>query len=273
MAIKRVKMSKNYSVVSNRIVRHYGIGFSAIGLYTYMVSLRPDRPITIERISKFSGVGKHAIRSALKLLIDLGVVEKNVTRDRNGRFMSDFLVHQDIKIDIDEDDRDSSDTCVDRVQNSDAENPTYNINTNNINTNPPYIPPKGGISSPLGWEKKVEIFLKTYPQKTHQKIAKRYFKRHMKKGVSFEAIMSGLNHYIQCKPKDFHWSSPASWLRNQRWKDRYNNQSTHRRNHHEARPNDTTEILPSIPQSSLARYIDPRKTKSGNPDALSKCVF
>lgn len=83
MAIIRIHSNEDYTAISNRHLRNTSLSWQAMGMLSFMLSCSEHFKFSIEGLTKCSGSGNAATRSALKELQDKGYVV--VTRLSNER--------------------------------------------------------------------------------------------------------------------------------------------------------------------------------------------
>lgn len=88
--IFKIHHTKDYTIISNKILEDKNLTWKAKGLMAYLLSRPEDWRVFMKQLEGISKDGKHATRSALQELIDKGYIVKKVLRDKKGKF-SAFL--------------------------------------------------------------------------------------------------------------------------------------------------------------------------------------
>lgn len=81
----RVEKSKDFSIVSNKILRDTNLSMKARFLLVFMLSLSETWEYSVVGLAKAIGCGRDAITSGLKELETYGYLERNRSRDDKGR--------------------------------------------------------------------------------------------------------------------------------------------------------------------------------------------
>lgn len=68
-------------------------------------------------------------------------------------------------------------------------------------------------------------FMDAYPEKIGRKAASVVWPE-ARRSADLQTILDGLEHYVRNKPPDRNWMSPATFLENERWTDRYAERSS-----------------------------------------------
>lgn len=125
---------RGYTVMKNHHLRNKDLSLKAIGLMSKMLSLPPDWDYTVEGLVLICKEGKDAIQNAIIELEKAGYIERSRTRDERGRLCgTDYVVHQ-VPV-----------AGLPMRENPAQVNPRQ-INKdiiNNLDNNPPIVPPKG----------------------------------------------------------------------------------------------------------------------------------
>jgi len=124
MNIKRIQKSKNYSIISNEILRRKDLSLKAKGLMSIILSLPDSWDLTVNGLVAIVKESKNTIYSVLKELNGFGYVERNRITDNSGKVVKwELLVYEKPL------------TKKPQLKKPDVENCTQ-INTNTkINTN------------------------------------------------------------------------------------------------------------------------------------------
>ena len=81
MNIVRIQKSKNYSIISNKIIRNKELSLKAKGLMTLILSLPDNWELSVNGLVKIVKESKNTVYSILKELNKKGYVERQVQRD------------------------------------------------------------------------------------------------------------------------------------------------------------------------------------------------
>ena len=124
MKIKRIQKSKNYSIISNEILKRKDLSLKAKGLMSLILSLPDDWDLNVNGLVKIVKESKNTLYSILKELNGFGYVERNRITDSSGKVLKwELLVYE------------NPHTKKPEPKNPDVEKCTQ-INTNKkINTN------------------------------------------------------------------------------------------------------------------------------------------
>ena len=82
MKIKRIQKSKNYSIISNEILKRKDLSLKAKGLMSLILSLPDDWDLNVNGLVKIVKESKNTIYSILKELNGFGYVERNRVTDK-----------------------------------------------------------------------------------------------------------------------------------------------------------------------------------------------
>ena len=124
MNIKRIQKSKNYSIISNVILRRKDLSLKAKGLMSLILSLPDSWDLTVNGLVEIVKESKNTIYTVLKELNKFGYVERNRITDSTGKVIKwELLIYE------------SPHTKKPQLKKPDVENCTQ-INTDTkINTN------------------------------------------------------------------------------------------------------------------------------------------
>lgn len=97
----RKAQAANYTTVTNSIINSPDLSAKAKGVYLYLFSKPDDWIFSEERITRDFTDGLHSIRTAIKDLIKLGLLQRiryAPTKDIAGKFTSEveYIIHQEI---------------------------------------------------------------------------------------------------------------------------------------------------------------------------------
>ena len=92
MNIIRIQKSKNYSIISNKIIRNKELSLKAKGLMTLILSLPDNWELSVNGLVKIVKESKNTVYSILKELNKKGYVERQVQRDSSGKVLKWELV-------------------------------------------------------------------------------------------------------------------------------------------------------------------------------------
>jgi len=85
-AILRHRVERDFTVLSNAVIRDKRLGFKAFGVLVYLLHLPPDFHVSVDWLSRQRSTGRYAIRAAIEELRVLGYMGVEVVRDSTGRF-------------------------------------------------------------------------------------------------------------------------------------------------------------------------------------------
>ena len=95
MSVMRVKKDKNYSVISNCLLRDKDISLKAKGLLCVMLSLPDKWEFSIAGLAAISHEGETSIRSTLKELEQNRYLERGKVKDEKNKVISwDYIVYE-----------------------------------------------------------------------------------------------------------------------------------------------------------------------------------
>lgn len=97
--LKEENMSKHilrkhvygFTVVSNNVIKELKSNLSALGLYSYLLSLPDNWEFYKTVLSKECGIGIKKLEKLLKVLSDFGLVKCGQKRDEKGRFTEFYM--------------------------------------------------------------------------------------------------------------------------------------------------------------------------------------
>jgi len=124
MNIKRIQKSKNYSIISNEILRRKDLSLKAKALMSLILSLPDSWDLTVNGLVEIIKESKNTVYSILKELNKFGYVERNRITDSTGKVVKWELVVYE-----------SPHTKKPQLEKPDVENCTQIITNNKINTN------------------------------------------------------------------------------------------------------------------------------------------
>jgi len=124
MNIKRIQKSKNYSIISNEILRRKDLSLKAKGLMSLILSLPDSWDLTVNGLVEIVKESKNTIYSVLKELNGFGYVERNRITNLTGKVVKwELIVYE------------QPHTKKPQLKKPDVENCTQIITDNKINTN------------------------------------------------------------------------------------------------------------------------------------------
>ena len=124
MNIKRIQKSKNYSIISNEILRRKDLSLKAKGLMSLILSLPDSWDLTVNGLVEIIKESKNTVYSILKELNGFGYVERNRITDKTGKVIKWELLIYEKPL-----------TKKPQLKKPDVENCTQIITDNKINTN------------------------------------------------------------------------------------------------------------------------------------------
>ena len=124
MNIKRIQKSKNYSIISNDILRRKDLSLKAKGLMSLILSLPDSWDLTVNGLVEIIKESKNTVYSILKELNGFGYVERNRITDSTGKVIKwELIVYE------------QPHTKKPQLKKPDVEKCTQIITDNKINTN------------------------------------------------------------------------------------------------------------------------------------------
>jgi predicted transcriptional regulator len=124
MNIKRIQKSKNYSIISNEILRRKDLSLKAKGLMSLILSLPDSWDLTVNGLVEIIKESKNTVYSILKELNGFGYVERNRLTDNTGKVIKwELIVYE------------QPHTKKPQLKKPDVENCTQIITDNKISTN------------------------------------------------------------------------------------------------------------------------------------------
>lgn len=134
MAKITVKKTKDYSIVSNKILRDTNLSMKARFLLVFMLSLAENWEYSVAGLAKAVGCGKDAITSGIKELEECGYLERTRSRDEKGRLkeMEYVLYEEPRNIPVQSEDEHVQE---EPIEEKSAQANHTQINTNLTNTN------------------------------------------------------------------------------------------------------------------------------------------
>ena len=124
MNIKRIQKSKNYSIISNDILRRKDLSLKAKGLMSLILSLPDSWDLTVNGLVAIVKESKNTIYSVLKELNGFGYVERNRVTNLSGKVVKWELIVYEQPL-----------TKKPQLKKPDVENCTQISKDNKINTN------------------------------------------------------------------------------------------------------------------------------------------
>ena len=95
MNIKRIQKSKNYSIISNEILRRKDLSLKAKGLMSLILSLPDSWDLTVNGLVEIIKESKNTVYSILKELNGFGYVERNRITDSTGKVVKwELLIYE-----------------------------------------------------------------------------------------------------------------------------------------------------------------------------------
>jgi len=95
MNIKRIQKSKNYSIISNEILRRKDLSLKAKGLMSLILSLPDSWDLTVNGLVAIVKESKNTVYSVLKELNKFGYVERNRVTNLSGKVVKwELLVYE-----------------------------------------------------------------------------------------------------------------------------------------------------------------------------------
>ena len=95
MNIKRIQKSKNYSIISNEILRRKDLSLKAKGLMSLILSLPDSWDLTVNGLVEIIKESKNTVYTVLKELNGFGYVKRNRITDRSGKVIKwELLIYE-----------------------------------------------------------------------------------------------------------------------------------------------------------------------------------
>ncbi len=95
MNIKRIQKSKNYSIISNEILRRKDLSLKAKGLMSLILSLPDSWDLTVNGLVEIIKESKNTVYSILKELNKFGYVERNRVTNLSGKVVKwELLIYE-----------------------------------------------------------------------------------------------------------------------------------------------------------------------------------
>lgn len=223
MAVFKVHLNKDYTVMSNHHLRNKELSLKAKGLLSVMLGLPDDWDYSVNGLAAISKEGRRAVDNALKELKENGyvVVKKLYPNQTDSGLIEyeynifEFPQHQDTH----NQDVQNQDIHFEGVENSQQLNTnksiTKELNTYDIKENKQ----RKDESEIMAL---FESFWKVYPKKVAKKKAKQSWKSVCKNKETYNAIMKALTTQIVIHKWDKnnrYCPHPATWLNQERWND------------------------------------------------------
>ena len=124
MNIKRIQKSKNYSIISNEILRRKDLSLKAKGLMSLILSLPDSWDLTVNGLVEIIKESKNTVYSILKELNGFGYVERDRITDNTGKVVKwELIVYE------------QPHTKKPQLKKPDVENCSQISTDNKINTN------------------------------------------------------------------------------------------------------------------------------------------
>ena len=96
MAVFRVEHSKDYTVISNSLLRDKNLSEKALGLFARILSLPPQWDFSVEGLVSICNGNVYSIRTALSELEEKGYLKRNKIRDDQGHFIDiEYIFYED----------------------------------------------------------------------------------------------------------------------------------------------------------------------------------
>lgn len=77
--------AQRFTMIPNDWVRDERLSFRARGVLAYLMALQDDEPVTLATLNRAGAEGRDAIRTALAELIEAGYLDRQRTRDDDGK--------------------------------------------------------------------------------------------------------------------------------------------------------------------------------------------
>ena len=136
----RVNKGKNFSIVSNKVLRDTNLSIKARFILVFCLSLSDTWEYSIKGLAKVIGAGTDAISSGLKELQSHGYLERRMARDDRGRMRcTEYILHENPINGTPKQENPCTDNPV--TENPRTENPVMEnpVADNPVTENPPQI--------------------------------------------------------------------------------------------------------------------------------------
>ena len=147
----RIERKKGYTTLQNDMIRDPRLSLKAKGMMAVLMGLPENWQYSISGLCRICGVGKDAIRGALKELETAGYLEREQSHDETGRFSgSVYVVHDLSNLPLAENPPTVAEigeplAGFPMTEKPSSENPTqYNKQESSKDLDNPPPPPKGG---------------------------------------------------------------------------------------------------------------------------------
>ena len=94
MPIIKIHKKNRFVVVDNKLAKNRQLTLKAKGLMLYLLSLPPDKHITVKELEKHTIEGLDALHNAVSELIIEGYINKRTYRNEKGLFQTEYTVYE-----------------------------------------------------------------------------------------------------------------------------------------------------------------------------------
>lgn len=230
----KLKRKGGFTVLPTAMLRDTRLSLKTKGLFAVMISLPEDWEYSVSGLASINGVGRDAIRSALKEMEEAGYLTRERAHGEGGKFCGNvYLIQEESAIPQPLPENPATVEPSSGFPTSDkpsldkpsADNPPqYNIDLQNkdlINT--PIVPQGGRKQKAHYLPERFEAFYAYYPRQEKKKAAQAAWD----KLRPDEALIARMGFALKLQAA--YWSAmgtelrfiplPASWLNGERWSD------------------------------------------------------
>jgi len=86
MAIFKNPQANKFAIIPNELLADTRLSWKAKGVLCYLLSMPPDWKVYTEEIAKHSTDGIKSLNSAIKELIELGYIKRDIIRVEKGHY-------------------------------------------------------------------------------------------------------------------------------------------------------------------------------------------
>ncbi len=100
MAVFRIEHNKDYTVISNKVLRDNTLSEKALGLFVRVLSLPANWNFSVTGLTTICNGGYTTIDASLKELEEKGYLIRNRFRDAKGRYETEFVFYEEPQVNI-----------------------------------------------------------------------------------------------------------------------------------------------------------------------------
>jgi hypothetical protein len=190
------KFESEYTQIPNIYLRDTRLSLAAIGLYAQIMSHRPGWRISQESLARANGIGRDAMRTLLRELIEAGYLHRSEQRERNASGQLAGYTYT--------------------TKEPESVEPTLDEPTQAEPTHKNKIDKKNIIKNRE--REAFDEFWKNYPKKQDKGLAERSFRKALS-FASAEDIIEGAARYASDPnlPEPRYIKNPSTWLNAKAW--------------------------------------------------------